>query len=275
MTYEEYSRILDSNPNARKFLNFLSIMEGTSTFSDPYRAQGGTNGKLLTTPMDDHPSAYGAGNWRYNKLTGGTGPSSANGKYAFIKGTWNGLKKQLGPNLKFDPRGQDIAALALIAQNGQLNNVLNGNIMQAINGLGGTWASLHSADQSKTNQHKRGIGFTANALKTAGFDPSQYGLNATGVIKGANLGNGYPVAGNTPQSAATMSAMAGGAPSFVSDPQQQKQQPDPLQQPSELSKQAEPQISRLPEQYIESLRNMDKYTSNSPINSWYDYWRKR
>lgn len=47
MTYNEYKALLASNPNVRKMLDVISIMEGTSTFSNPYLAQGGTNGKLL------------------------------------------------------------------------------------------------------------------------------------------------------------------------------------------------------------------------------------
>lgn len=288
MTYDELGRILDTNENARKFLNYLSIMEGTSTFSNPYLAQGGTNGKLLTTGYDDHPAAYGQGKWRYKKLSGGTGPSTANGKYAFIHGTWQGLKRQLGSQLKFDPRGQDIAALSLIAQRGQLQNVMNGNIPQAIQALGSTWASLTSADQSKTNQHKRGAQFSANALKTVGFDPSKWGMTANGVVQGANLGSNYPISGGTPQSLGGMSAMSGAngyagsyrAPSGGifdnSTGQQRKPQQDPLQAPTEVAKMAQfGSADGLSSQYKEAMRNMDKMAGQSPMNNWYAYWRKR
>lgn len=176
MTYNEYKALLASNPNVRKMLDVISIMEGTSTFSNPYLAQGGTNGKLLTTGYDNHPMAYGQGKWAYNKLSGGTGPSTANGKYAFIYPTWKGLQKQFGGQLKFTPEGQDIAALELIRQRGQLQNLVNGNYKPLIQSIGHTWASLPTAplsyDQARGSWDK-----LARAFKTVGLDPSSIGMN--------------------------------------------------------------------------------------------------
>ena len=45
------------------------------------------------------------------------GMTTAAGRYQFLKGTWDGAARQYG--LKdFSPQNQDIAALALMAQNG-------------------------------------------------------------------------------------------------------------------------------------------------------------
>ena len=70
--------------------------------------------------------------------------SSAAGRYQFLKGTWDGLAKQYG--LKdFGERSQDIGALALIAQKGQLERVVAGDIKGAVSNLGSVWASLPSS----------------------------------------------------------------------------------------------------------------------------------
>lgn len=202
MTYDEYKALLASNPNVRKMLDVISIMEGTSTFSNPYLAQGGTNGKLLATGYDNHPAAYGHGKWAYKKLSGGTGPSTANGKYAFIYPTWQGLQKQFGGKLKFNPEGQDIAALELIRQRGQLQNLVNGNYKPLIQSIGHTWASLPTAplayDQARGSWDK-----LARAFKTVGLDP-----NAIGMKGQYQALNGYnPNAGAT--GANTLNQMAG------------------------------------------------------------------
>jgi len=48
----------------------------------------------------------------------------------------------------FSPKSQDIAAVALLAQNGALPHVLKGDIPTAVKKSGGTWASLPSAPDS-------------------------------------------------------------------------------------------------------------------------------
>jgi len=199
MTRAELEAILDNNDNARKFLHVLSIMEGTADFQDPYRALGGTRG-MMATSLADHPANIGGGGrWRYKTLDGKTPVSTANGRYQFIRSTWNDNARQLGLR-DFSPRSQDLAALNIIANAGQLQNIVNGNWQPAVQRLGSIWASLPTADQGKTNQAKRSWQYLANAFATAGLDSKALGLQGkaiAGLNKGVATGgrdiNGNPV----------------------------------------------------------------------------------
>lgn len=231
MTYNEYKALLASNPNVRKMLDVISIMEGTSTFSNPYLAQGGTNGKLLTTGYDNHPMAYGQGKWAYNKLSGGTGPSTANGKYAFIYPTWKGLQKQFGGQLKFTPEGQDIAALELIRQRGQLQNLVNGNYKPLIQSIGHTWASLPTAPSSY-DQARGSWDKLARAFKTVGLDPSSIGMNGQyQPINGYKPTTAGAMPISQPAGVGTLDRMAGDTTAVV--PTWQHQQSATQQQPQQ------------------------------------------
>ena len=136
---KSYSRAeleaLLGNPNVRKVLDLISYTEGTQG-NGYYTTFGGGRQSSLATHENRRKS--------FKQTDGKTNISSAAGRYQFLKGTWDGLAKQYG--LKdFSERSQDIGALALIAQKGQLERVVAGDIKGAAANLGSVWASLPSS----------------------------------------------------------------------------------------------------------------------------------
>ena len=136
---KSYSRAeleaLLGNPNVRKMLDLISYTEGTQA-NGYYTTFGGGRQSSLATHENRRKS--------FKQTDGKSNVSSAAGRYQFLKGTWDGLAKQYG--LKdFGERSQDIGALALIAQNGQLERVVAGDIKGAAANLGSVWASFPSS----------------------------------------------------------------------------------------------------------------------------------
>lgn len=125
------------NPNVRKMLGVIASAEGVK---HGYNTMFG-NERL--SDLSKHPGILK----EFTQTDGKKNKTSAAGRYQFLEPTWNGLAKQLG--LKdFSPKSQDIAAVALLAQNGALPHVLKGDIPTAVKKSGGTWASLPSAPDS-------------------------------------------------------------------------------------------------------------------------------
>lgn len=125
------------NPNVRKMLGVIASAEGVK---HGYHTMFG-NERL--SDLSKHPGILK----EFTQTDGKKNKTSAAGRYQFLEPTWNGLAKQLG--LKdFSPKSQDIAAVALLAQNGALPHVLKGDIPTAVKKSGGTWASLPSAPDS-------------------------------------------------------------------------------------------------------------------------------
>ena len=136
---KSYSRAeleaLLGNPNVRKMLDLISYTEGTQA-NGYYTTFGGGRQSSLATHENRRKS--------FKQTDGKTNTSSAAGRYQFLKGTWDSLAKQYG--LKdFGERSQDIGALALIAQKGQLERIVAGDIKGAAANLGNVWASLPSS----------------------------------------------------------------------------------------------------------------------------------
>ena len=173
MTREEALQLLQQNDNLRKFLNVLSISEGTHSFSNPYLAKGGTNGALLTTGFGAHPAAVGQGTWGFKDKLGRNLQSTANGKYAIRYPTWQGIEKAWG-KMDFSPTSQDAAAVYLINQRGALNDVLNGNWNSALPKLGKEWASLPTAPDSY-QQFRHSWDSIRKAFNKVGLDASSIG----------------------------------------------------------------------------------------------------
>ncbi|MFX9397317.1 glycoside hydrolase family protein, partial [Acinetobacter baumannii] len=68
---------------------------------------------------------------QFKQTDGQVKNTTAAGRYQFLKDTWDGVAKDLG--LKdFSPKNQDIAAVALLAQNGALPSVLKGDFKTAV-----------------------------------------------------------------------------------------------------------------------------------------------
>jgi muramidase (phage lysozyme) len=116
------------NPNVIGFLTVIRTGEGTLGV-DGYRTlYGGT----LFDSFADHPrKLIKAGRWT----------STAAGAYQFLSRTWDALVKQYGFK-DFSPENQDLGAIALIKGRKALDDVLNGDISQAINKCNKEWASL-------------------------------------------------------------------------------------------------------------------------------------
>ena len=136
---KSYSRAeleaLLGNTNVRKMLDLISYAEGTQA-NGYYTTLGGGRQSSLATHENRRKS--------FKQTDGKSNTSSAAGRYQFLKGTWDGLAKQYG--LKdFGEHSQDIGALALIAQKGQLERVVAGDIKGAAANLGGIWAGLPSS----------------------------------------------------------------------------------------------------------------------------------
>lgn len=149
------------NPRVRKFLDLIAHTEGTE--GNGYRTAFG-GGRLSS--LNDHP--------RYSKTfkqkNGKTNKTSAAGRYQFLRGTWDGLARQYG--LKdFGPQSQDIAAVALLAQNGALGRILKGDMQGAVRKAGPTWASLPTAPASYSQPTKSWQ--TVNRFLGGKIGPSQ------------------------------------------------------------------------------------------------------
>lgn len=130
-----------SDPNVRKMFDLVAYTEGV---------KHGYN-TMFGNQRIDNLSAHPNIRKQFKQTDGKTNYTTAAGRYQFLKPTWDGLSRQYG--LKdFSPQNQDIAAVALLAQNGALPYVLKGDFATAIQKSGGTWASLPS---SKYKQGKR------------------------------------------------------------------------------------------------------------------------
>lgn len=173
MTREEALKLAQQNENLRKFLNVLSVSEGTYDFKDPYLAKGGTTGSLLTTGYKAHPAALGQGTWGFKDKLGRNLQSTANGKYAIRYPTWQGIEKAWG-KMDFSPSSQDAAAVYLINQRGALNDVLQGNWNSALPKLGKEWASLPTAPDSY-QQFRHSWNAIRDAFNRAGIDAGSVG----------------------------------------------------------------------------------------------------
>lgn len=145
-----------TNPNVQAFLGLLRDTEGTAKGKDPYRVYGGSPNKQLA----DLSKAPDFQQWSFKQTDGKSNSSSATGAYQFLGRTWNALAKQYGLT-DFTPKSQDIAAVALLAQNGSLNDIVNGDFASAVQKSNKTWASLPG---SPYNQHTRSMEYVQNSL---------------------------------------------------------------------------------------------------------------
>lgn len=131
-----------NNPNVRKFLDLIAQSEGTTTHQYNTTFGGGRFNDL-----SKHPNIQR----KFPQTDGKVNSSGAAGRYQFIYGTWNSLSKRYGLS-DFSPRNQDLGALALIAEKGQLDNVVKGNYKEAVRKLGSVWASFPSSTYAQ-NKH--------------------------------------------------------------------------------------------------------------------------
>lgn len=156
---KQYESLLN-NPNVRTMLNLIAKAEGV---------KWGYNTLFGNQKIDNltaHPNLKKA----FKQTDGKTNYTTAAGRYQFLKGTWDGLARQLGLN-DFSPRSQDLGAIALLAQNGALPYVLKGDYQTAVKKSGGTWASLPSSNYA---QPKRGWDFVTKQLGAQNLQTQEY-----------------------------------------------------------------------------------------------------
>lgn len=122
------------NSNVRKVLDLIAHSEGVK---HGYHTMFGNT---RINDLSKHPGVSKG----FRQTDGKANTTTAAGRYQFLKGTWNNLASKYGLT-DFSEKSQDIAALALIDEKGQLQNVINGNLREAVSKLGGTWASLPSS----------------------------------------------------------------------------------------------------------------------------------
>lgn len=136
-----------ANPNVAAFLRI--IREGES-------AQDATGYYLRYHPHErrffddtsDHPRAF--------EPTPDGRRSSAAGAYQITATTWDGLRANYpGVFVDFRPAMQDLAAVALIAGRGALEDVLAGDVAVAIAKCAPEWASLPGGVEDGHDRHLR------------------------------------------------------------------------------------------------------------------------
>ncbi len=111
-------------PQIRAALDTIAWAEGGKSYNTLYGSG--------TFTGSQHPN---------RAITAGGYTSTAAGRYQFLYRTWLGIKTKLGL-ADFSPRNQDIAALELIDERGQLGKLLNGDFEGMMRGLGCAWAAL-------------------------------------------------------------------------------------------------------------------------------------
>ncbi len=135
------------NANVRAFLDMIAVAEGTDG-PEGYRVMFGYprfQDRLITS-YADHPRQY------FSFTAGGrTQKTSAAGRYQFLVGTWDELKKKLGLQ-DFSPASQDAACIELIRQRRALDDVRAGRVASAITKCAKTWASLPGAGYGQPEQ---------------------------------------------------------------------------------------------------------------------------
>lgn len=118
------------NKNTWAFLKAIRLGEGTSDDAGFYRVVGG--GSFTDDSCHPNRRVFIA---KYNVF------STAAGAYQIIRPTWDTLQHQYHfPD--FSPECQDEAAVALIAGRHALDDVIAGNIEEAIQKCSAEWASL-------------------------------------------------------------------------------------------------------------------------------------
>lgn len=113
--------------------------------------------------------------------------STAAGRYQFLYRTWIEIKNRLGL-ADFGPQSQDIAALDLINQRGQLEKLLNGDFEEMMRGLGCAWAALPYATCGQTRRPlDQTMNYYRSAVAAYGGAVSSSHLPASGVGSGSTV----------------------------------------------------------------------------------------
>lgn len=145
-TRENYEKLLKA-PNVQKMLNLIANAEGVK------HGYNTLFGNERLSDLSWHPGIKKG----FTQTDGKKNATTAAGRYQFLKDTWDGVAKQLGLE-DFSPKNQDIAAVALLAQNGALPSVLKGDFKTAVQKSGSTWASLPSSPYAQPKRSWNDLG---------------------------------------------------------------------------------------------------------------------
>lgn len=144
------------NPNVQAFLAMIRDAEGTNQTGNPYQTRFG--GKVdENLDLSKYPTFEYK---KFKQTDGNTNVSGAVGAYQFITKTWANLAKQYGFK-DFSPKTQDLAAIALLQQNGALPLILKGDFAGATKKSNRTWASLPGSPYA---QHTRSSEYVQKSL---------------------------------------------------------------------------------------------------------------
>lgn len=173
MQLYDQMRQASQHENMKKLLHLLSITEGSSVFSNPYLAKGGSSRELWNS-YANHPYFIdpNAAKWKFKWKDGREDYSTAHGRYMVRQATWKGANGALGGKLTFSPQDQDVVATWLVKNRGALPDVMAGNWSKVFPKLGAEWASLPTSPYA---QHKFGDKGFIKALEKVGIDPKLAG----------------------------------------------------------------------------------------------------
>lgn len=155
------------NPNVQAFLAMIRDAEGTNQTGNPYQTRFG--GKVdENLDLSKYPTFEYK---KFKQTDGKTNVSGAVGAYQFITKTWANLAKQYGFK-DFSPKTQDLAAIALLQQNGALPLILKGDFAGATKKSNRTWASLPGSPYA---QHTRSNEYVQKSLSKHLGQPVEMG----------------------------------------------------------------------------------------------------
>lgn len=116
--------------NLRAAMAMVSYAEGTANERGYYTTFGYD---YCYNVSDGHPGISKQSRW---------GATSAFGKYQFMRATWNGKATGGNPSTPMYPKNQDFACINLFKVQGVYDDIINGDIEKAFQGLAREWASI-------------------------------------------------------------------------------------------------------------------------------------
>lgn len=145
-------------PTLAQYRSYVQLPQVRAALDTIAWAEGGKSYQTL----------YGGGTFSGNQhpnrsITAGGYTSTAAGRYQFLYRTWAGIKSALGL-ADFSGPNQDIGAVYLINQRGQLAKLLAGDFEGMMRGLGCLWAALPYAT---CGQKMRPLAQTMNYYRSA------------------------------------------------------------------------------------------------------------
>ena len=175
------------NPAYRDALNMISASEGTyNQGASGYNVRFGGN---TFNSYAEHPNVQTS----YRDRNGNMIPSTAAGRYQFLKSTWDDYATKLG--LKdFSPESQDLAAIALMIERGAGPAIEKGDLNGIVSKLNNTWTSLPGSSIGSQHHGLRNPAFITGAYNQSrashGATPVSFAWSGT-TYNDADIPQGY------------------------------------------------------------------------------------